>query len=1349
VNPTEHAASDLPRAGGFLATVRNLIHAEGISAPRITRRLSLLACLPACLCFGGIGALKFTRGFVLPALLATVLALAFSAAPAAADPACTPELFAKHEGCQFASGAGEPTAVAVNGDMTSSSFGDLYVEDRVNNRVDEFSGEGAFVRAFGWKVNLKEPREELQVCTPATGCQAGTSGGGAGQLTQPESLGGIAVDGNPADLSAGDVYVLDRNEAGIRVEKFTAEGHFERQWPVSVSAQSVAVGPTGTVYVGESEAVQEYDPETGAPGVRLPLAGAGGISDLVVNSESEIYGTEAGIGEGNGQTHPVRHYSATGLALGEMAECGGVPGEFDCENEGVAASLALTPTGEVYINQRLATGTSQLRRFSPAGIQVSEFATPAGELGYGLGFDALTGALYTLNTSSQVLVIVPPERGPIVAEELADRLEPTAAVVHAVINPEPAGVCGETHYTAQYGLNTKYEGVAPPEGTLAATFAQDPVEGTLKGLTPHTLYHYRFLATEECEVNPVGEPGVKTTFTSKGEDATFTTQPPALVEEEFSTDVRSTSATLHASIDPLGSASEYRFEYDTRPYALGEGAHGVSLPVPDEQVGSGKAPVPVEQHVNGLTAGQVYHYRVVVTNALEKAPGEVQGEDRAFTTQTGGEAGLPDGRGWELVSPPDKQGAQLFGAEEHSFTQAAADGSGVVYNASAPTESQPRGNGEEMQILAGRTSTGWGNHDLAIPHSFPIGVTPREAYRAFSPDLSAGVLQPQGAFEPALSREATEQTAYLRDSSTGAYTPLVIGCRPEGGECPAGRNDTTNPFVPFGEEVAGEGPCLKVDCGPEFLGASPDFSHIVLRDGHNRHAAPLLQGTPAESLYEWAAGKLALVSQPPENTPEVVGAPTLGGDGGRITPHAVSTDGSRVFWGVGNRPERVLFMRDMTRKETIEIGSGEADFERANAAGTLVFYSGKECEILLGVKGLECRPVETEGKAVEDGTVLTTSEDGSWVYFRQGGGNHFEGGDIYARHGSEAPKLVASNIGNILPDTAAEIDLPEDPWRASPNGEWFAFMSDGRLTGYDNRDAVTGQPDEEVYLYNAAGGGRLVCASCDPTGARPHGAPPGHMLLADYAVHWGEEENRLLAATIPGWTPYETNHAVYDPRFLSDSGRLFFNSVGGLVPRDVNERVDTYELEPPGVGGCTTSTQIGTVIYSPAAGGCVALISSGESSEESVFADASETGDDVFFLSSSRLSPADLDGSLSLWDARVCTGASPCVPAPAAPVPPCSTEASCKPSQSPQPQIYGPPASATFSGPGNPTPPPPAAGGKPKTAEQVRIEKLAMALRACHAKHNRHRRKACEKQARKTYAKKAKAKRATNDRRAK
>jgi hypothetical protein len=78
-----------------------------------------------------------------------------------------------------------------------------------------------------------------------------------------------------------------------------------------------------------------------------------------------------------------------------------------------------------------------------------------------------------------------------------------------------------------------------------------------------------------------------------------------------------------------------------------------------------------------------------------------------------------------------------------------------------------------------------------------------------------------------------------------------------------------------------------------------------------------------------------------------------------------------------------------------------------------------------------------------------------------------------------------------------------------------------------------------------------------------------------------------------------------------------------------------------------------------------------------------------------------------------------------------------------QPEVYGAPASATFAGPGNVVVPALAAV-KPRTAAQVRAEELARALKACRDKRNKHKRAACETQARRSYgaAKKAGAKKA-------
>ncbi len=295
------------------------------------------------------------------------------------------------------------------------------------------------------------------------------------------------------------------------------------------------------------------------------------------------------------------------------------------------------------------------------------------------------------------------------------------------------------------------------------------------------------------------------------------------------------------------------------------------------------------------------------------------------------------------------------------------------------------------------------------------------------------------------------------------------------------------------------------------------------------------------------------------------------------------------------------------------------------------------------------------------GDVLGTSEDGTYVYFVANGalaehavkGDCQEGGtsgscNLYMAHynGSEwePPVLVAVLSDNDEADWNSGPYLGKVTSRVSPNGEYVAFMSDGPLMKYDNLDAASGVPDEEVYLYHAGHGGP-VCASCDPTGARPDGVfdpqfnTSARPLLVDHVGAWGEH---WLAGSIPGWTPVSNLHALYQSRYLSNNGRLFFDSPDALVPADVSGTENVYEYEPEGRKPAAVRSASASEVFDRQAGGCVALISSGTSSEESAFLDASEEGGDVFFMTTARLSGEDVDSAYDVYDAHVCTSAAPC-----------------------------------------------------------------------------------------------------------
>jgi hypothetical protein len=358
------------------------------------------------------------------------------------------------------------------------------------------------------------------------------------------------------------------------------------------------------------------------------------------------------------------------------------------------------------------------------------------------------------------------------------------------------------------------------------------------------------------------------------------------------------------------------------------------------------------------------------------------------------------------------------------------------------------------------------------------------------------------------------------------------------------------------------------------------------------------------------------------------------------------------------------------------------------------------------------------------GVIPGASEDASYVYFvadgilqsngatvpgaRPGLCSQFSSGGIcnlYVNHDGTI-KLVAVLSG----EDKADGSLPDLTAHVSSSGYWLAFMSNRSLTGYDNRDSVSGTPDSEVYLYDAAadgGAGRLLCASCNPTGARPHGIK-----------YFGES----IAAKVPGWTPYAVGEALYQSRYLSSSGRLFFDSNDALVPQDSNGTGDVYEYEPTGVGNCTTLSSE----FVANTDGCVGLISSGTSKEESLFLDASEEGGDVFFVTAAQLSHTDVDSAEDVYDARV-EGGFPEISAP----PVCEGDACQSPVSAPEDQT---PGSLTYSGPGNPDP----FGAltvvnKHKARPLTRAQKLAKALAACKRDKSKQARRKCGQRARKSY----------------
>jgi hypothetical protein len=1308
----------------------------------------------------------------------------------------------------------EPLGVAVNNVSSSSSFGLLYVVDRGNWRVDGFAAVSGMFQ-LAWGSGVADGASELQSCT--TSCRKGLREEKPQPVTGGISYGnGVAVDNNPPSSSLGDVYVV--SEGTVRVEKFDPEGKFlltfgggvnkkggnvctkteECQQGTVGSADgqfsgvsSIAVGPGGLVYVGDRARVQVFE-ASGAWKETISLAGlssTGIVEGLAVDSSGDVF-------VGDGEVAGVREFR---LVAGKWTE---IPCKPD-ETSTSIASIAVDGLGDLYVGDTSGGSNSgfHVLKYNASCKPVGSFGSNTVRCGWnelikgklfqrepcghnGMVFSEASGSpeLYvsesyeerpeftgepsTIHSSVWVLPVPPP--GPAIVEESAKPGPRGSVSLEATINPEG----NETLYYFEYVSDTDFTKMVggkkcewscvsrTPTGVIPGSLEDRLVSSRVTGLAVSSTYHYRVVASSEEEGK---------TFTATGPGQTFETLPSAEIEAEYATNIASTSATVDANVNPLGSSTEYSFEYGTG--AAYE--HVVS-----GDAGKGTTSILVSRHLQGLSPAVTYHYRIVLHNEL----GTVEGLDHTFTTQApSGVVGLPDGRVWELASPADKKGALMeptyLGAGNQ--LQAASDGSGVTYRTMGPHVGEdPQGKIIWSQVLSMRERLGsWRSTDLTLPDRLPENGAPAyeisftsPEYHLFSEDLSLAAVEPQKSGTPLLSPEATERTVYLRNDPVCAnrpvacYTPLATA------------NNTPAETIFGGKETGGSAADAEQ---MHFVTATPDLSHVVLESPFALTAQAndnYFPGRDQWNLYEWSAGRLRLVNILPNGeATHGVSPNTRLADGGAavvpsaVIPSAVSSDGSRIAWDVGvpyggNDSEWGLFVRDMVLEKTVQVGGPHAVFQWMSSDGSRVFFL-ENGDLHLCVVGtntatgkLECAPSDLTavhgapangeaGAGVQE-IVSDVSRDGSYVYFvatsvLAGLNGPVSGAEnLYLVHstGSEWSTTYIATLSHEdeknwkQSDLAARgghnSDLSQVTSRVSPSGRYLAFMSNRSLTGYDNTDAVSGQPDEEIYLYHAplqpgSEPGKLVCASCDPTGARPvgvldqidvHGG--AGTLLIDREGVWssrGAVHDHWLAASIPNWDPIgSANGSQYQPRYLSDIGRLFFDSPDPLVPQATNGIEDVYEYEPLGTGG-ETGCAASSPTFSERTNGCVSLVSPGTSNSESAFYDASENGGDAFFITLSKLVTADYDNAYDVYDAHVCSNAVPCLAEPTRP-PSCTTEASCRPSPTPQPEIFGPAPSATFSGTGNLNP-------KPIIKPRCKIR----AKKRC-ASHKRHKNTKAHKQ---------------------
>ena len=650
---------------------------------------------------------------------------------------------------------------------------------------------------------------------------------------------------------------------------------------------------------------------------------------------------------------------------------------------------------------------------------------------------------------------------------------------------------------------------------------------------------------------------------------------------------------------------------------------------------------------------------------------------------------LPDCRAYEQVSPVEKNYASAGG--EIGTVRGPPSGEALTFSSEVPfpvSEGAPTW----PRYLSTRTGSGWSTQGL-LPKVNPgailgVGVV------GVTEDLSDTLVT--SLSEPPLAPDAVEGrlSLYLRDNSTGADQLLA--------QAPSGE------FHEF-----------------SLVGAADGDSRIFFETTNK-----LLPEAADErrNVYEWHEGKLSLTDVLPEG--EGAKPPNAGAVAGAgpveerfYVQGAVSEDGSRIFFtdlGSGR-----LYMRETQAGDTIGVSAGPAVWRAAAPYGTEAFYTEGGQLYRFELQGEKREPLTPVNAGVLG--LLGIGGEGSYVYFAAtaalaSGASEMSGeANVYVWH-EGALSYIATVAGGEEGDESDWESRGGDfesggkagpaeggkSSRITPDGQTLMFASKAQLTGYRNAGHY------EVYRYSAATG-QLSCVSCNPSGAA---ATTGAFLDHEVGVVGG---SRLSPEALP--------------RFLSEDGaRVFFESEESLLPRASQGEMNVYEWEESGSGSCQDFSET----FSNASDGCIFLISGVDSEEPSYFAEASASGDNVFFFTRQSLVGQDTDELVDVYDASVGGGfAGQNPPAPPAP---CAGE-TCRGAASSSPSVAQP-LSEVFLGPGNSTPPAEATAA-PKTTSKplTRAQRLAAALKACKKDKRKAKRAKCQMEANRKYGAKPKAKR--------
>lgn len=697
-----------------------------------------------------------------------------------------------------------PTDVAVDRET-----GDVYVTDPPNYRVQKFDSAGNFILMFGKGV---DENTGGNVCTAASHdtCRPGTATGAPGGFLAPSYL---AIDNYPG--GEGAVYVGDspgtENTSPGTVQKFTSGGILVTSWglggqkdgsdaigevPVFGKLTGVAIGgrcatpahtlwgdcePVGTLYISGNHYGGHHVWLYTQSGQYIKWTAARGPW-LKADEDGNFYSVDHGTFSGTETIH--KFIPETGSYQDSVAH----EMTTDLPSDGFDFDPA---THELYQATLTRTGEGshppRIDHYEPCTPEVTGPCEPHDSFGSaqlnqprGVAVDGDTHAVYVANEGSNEVLVFTDAR-PIVTTGPTTGVTDDTVTFTGTINPAGRGDLTQCFF--EYGFDEQYGNVVPcepdpsanPPGSHFTTETQ--VTATITGLSPGTTGHYRLVAKNTAEGSGAG---LDRTYTS--------TAPPAILGLAAER-LTATTADLVARITPNGRDTRYRFEYGT------DLNYGQTIPVPDGQLPASYESQPVEVHLTGLTPNVVYHYRLVAENES----GVTRVEDHTFSfyppacpnsnvrQQTKANF-LPDCRAYELVSPADAGGTQLFanGPNTGYATSPSRLSFLGAFSTIPGAGGSPTGANGDLYV-ATRTSRGWVTRYVGWPASdTPVAGGPPMGPPGSNPTLegagvsrmssngNAGIFGQDGVItDPGMNRFLSFKVGVQSEFDFGNRTPVA------------------------------------------------------------------------------------------------------------------------------------------------------------------------------------------------------------------------------------------------------------------------------------------------------------------------------------------------------------------------------------------------------------------------------------------------------------------------------------------------------------------------------------------------------------------------------------------------